>query len=301
MAVLQECYAPVTAACVGNGVIAPPCMPTQRRQDSERAGERRASNGFSGATTAASPKAKRLRVPVPGANSTTRFQKEGELSMQLAVQEWCALIDYGLGIARSRGYRSNLSDRDELQSVVTEIIADALKDPKCPLNGALREWIKKKLRNRLRAYGRSIRRRRRRETEVAHRPGRLVDRRSGDLAKMRAALQTSQEVVLAPTPAPWKLIETLNRAWLEEQLRLRSLRESQKRKYRRRFLRECGGTADHVDLSPLQEPCWSPRRERDWENSWTKCYKYTASVVPRKTTGGDFVHLPVSVNSRMSA
>jgi hypothetical protein len=160
----------------------------------------------------------------------------------------------------------------------TEIIADAIKDPKC-------SDIEKRLRNRIRAHSRSIKRRRARQAVVAYgRSGdHSVDRRGGDSAKMRSALQRPEEIAVAPTPQPWQLIETFDRAWVEDKLRLRGITERFKDKYRRRLLRECKRQQDYVDLAPLQVPGWRPEREAEWEKTWEKSSNRARSVVPSNT------------------
>jgi hypothetical protein len=150
---------------------------------------------------------------------------------------------------------------------VTEVIADALRGYRLSC-GPLREWIKTKLRYRLRAYGRSIQRRRLRETLVAHRP-------------RGYALPRPEEGVAGAIPEPWSLIDNnFNVRWFDEQLGGHSLTDREKLRYRNRFLRE--RKRRHVDLSPLQEPGWSPKREQEWEASCEeKVSEFPRSVVLR--------------------
>jgi hypothetical protein len=159
---------------------------------------------------------------------------------------------------------------------VTGFITDALKD-KCP-------DIKKRLEHRIRAHARSVKRRRAREAAVAYgRHGRSIDRRGGEWARMRNALMKPEEIAAAPTPQPWQLIDTLDRDWLEEQLRAHGVPERFKRRYRLRFLCERTRKRDHVGLAPLQRPGWSREREAEWEKTWEKSSSGTPSVVPSDT------------------
>jgi hypothetical protein len=97
---------------------------------------------------------------------------------------------------------------------------------------------------------------------------------------MRNALRSPEETVTAHTPQPWKLIDDCNATWFEEQLKERAFTQKRERPYRKIFLGE--RKRQPLDMSPLQEPGWSPQREAEWEATWEdKVAGFRQSVVPR--------------------